>query len=94
MYGGGGMTCEGCAVSHGNCLGEIASSLLSCRHRYLLTPTHAHAHIEADANATCSYEELMNMQISFISSTRACVSGLIRAAQAIHNPCALSDVTV
>lgn len=40
MYTGGGVTQEGCAVSHGNCLVEIASSLLSCRHRYLLTPTH------------------------------------------------------
>lgn len=65
------MTREGCAVSHGNCLVEIASSLLSCRHGYLLTPTPTLT--EANANATCSYEELMNMQIVFIPATRACV---------------------
>lgn len=34
------MTREGCTVAHGNCLVEIASSLLPCRHRYLLAPTH------------------------------------------------------
>lgn len=82
------MTREGCAVSHRKCLVEIASSLLSCGHRYLLTPTHT----DADANATCSYEGLMNMQILFIPCTWACVSGSMRGMKAVHDVETLSGV--